>query len=417
MRAWDSSRIVAPSGYVDRLCLQAQRMRAIPRLSIAAEGDPEKLVHAVCTIVPSLFSADGVAVLLDDGDGKARVRAVIGFGEPFALRAAFALDEVCPAGSLEGQVLRLDGYRAEARPLEKAVGEAGHGRALWANIRSRGRLSGGLLVGRRFLGEEFSDDDLLYAELLADYIGARVGELVLRARLTRLQRGLVEAARRASIGQLASSVAEEINESLEVLAGPAAQPQNDVLHREVERLRTLTRSFIQLLADGVGDEPVALSVRTLLLRARELMDRHLEEDGVEVTLECEEGLAPLVCRPVRLEQALLALMDNARLALNERFPMGGPQKRLKLSARTAGEDLELEIWDSGTGIPAGVQAHLFEPLFTTRGPSEGLGLGLVLCRDIVRAHHGTIRVESEAGQFTRVVMALPLGAICEWEEP
>ena len=416
MRAWDSSRIIAHADYVDRLCLQAQRMRAIPRLSMAADGDPEKLVHAVCTILPSLFAADGVALLLDEGDGKARVRAVTGFGEPFCLQAAFSLAEICPVGTFEGQVLRLDGYAPEAGPLEQAIGEAGHGRALWANIRSRGRLSGGLLVGRRFLGDDFSDDDLLYAELLADYIGARVGELLLRERLTRLQRGLVEAARRASIGQLASSVASEINETLEVLAGPAARPQSDALFREVERLRTLTRSFIQLLADGVGDESVALSPRTLLLRTREMMDRHLEEDGVAVTLECEEGLPPLVCRPARLEQAVLALVDNARQALNERFPAGGPDKRLRLAARAAGENVEIEIWDSGTGIPASVQARLFEPLFTTRGPTEGLGLGLVLCRDVVRAHGGTIRVESEPGQFTRVVMALPLGAGADWEE-
>ena len=103
----------------------------------------------------------------------------------------------------------------------------------------------------------------------------------------------------------------------------------------------------------------------------------------------------------QIEQILLNLIINARQAM----PRGG---RLAIDVRENAltQMAEIRIADSGAGIPPDQLPRVFEPLFTTR--RNRVGLGLTLCRRIVAAHQGTIAVESEEGQGTRVIVRLPI---------
>jgi signal transduction histidine kinase len=70
--------------------------------------------------------------------------------------------------------------------------------------------------------------------------------------------------------------------------------------------------------------------------------------------------------------------------------------------------LEVEVTDTGPGIAPEVLPHIFEPFFTTKGLTGGTGLGLAISQELVRSHHGQIRVESVPGQGNRFIVALPL---------
>jgi signal transduction histidine kinase len=135
---------------------------------------------------------------------------------------------------------------------------------------------------------------------------------------------------------------------------------------------------------------------TLVILGRKL-------DGIRVVKEYDRTLPPLPAYAAELNQVWTNLIDNAVGA------MGGSGT---LTVRTSREDdcAVVEIGDTGSGIPAGIQARIFEPFFTTKPVGEGTGLGLdISWRIVVNKHHGDIRVASRPGD-TRFRVRLPLTA-------
>jgi signal transduction histidine kinase len=88
-------------------------------------------------------------------------------------------------------------------------------------------------------------------------------------------------------------------------------------------------------------------------------------------------------------------------------PPGG---RITVTTRscTGCTGAELEVRDTGSGIPTEIRHRIFEPFFTTKGAGRGTGLGLAVCNTIVERHGGEIRVDSEPGRGTRFVVCLPI---------
>jgi len=120
-----------------------------------------------------------------------------------------------------------------------------------------------------------------------------------------------------------------------------------------------------------------------------------------------------------LGRVLLNLCTNAFYAVRERQQMAaavGPGEEaapyvpgVVVSTRRVGDDVEIRVRDNGTGMPAEVQAKIFQPFFTTKPVGEGTGLGLSLSHDIVTTGHGgTLRVESREGKGTEFVISLPV---------
>jgi len=125
--------------------------------------------------------------------------------------------------------------------------------------------------------------------------------------------------------------------------------------------------------------------------------------GAGIELECRfpSGLPPVRADANQLELAVLNLALNARDAM----PGGG-----MLEVRTAAQNgsVEIEVTDTGTGIPAEHLHRIFDPFFTTKASGRGTGLGLSVTYGIVREHSGSIEVESLPGKGTQFSLELPL---------
>jgi signal transduction histidine kinase len=121
--------------------------------------------------------------------------------------------------------------------------------------------------------------------------------------------------------------------------------------------------------------------------------------GIELRVEVAPGLPLVGADRVQLEQALLNLVSNAVDAM----PDGG---RLSLAARPDAEGVLLVVADTGDGIPPEDLPRVFDPLYTTKPPGKGTGLGLPILREIVEAHGGSVRLESRAGEGTTAVVCL-----------
>jgi signal transduction histidine kinase len=418
-----AARRVEQSRWVEQLCRQARRMRSIPRLGIACKGDPVQLLEEVCAEALGLFEADGVAVFFDDGAGSMRVHCAAGFADAFLRWAVFATDEMSALAEVDGETSLLEWTQESWTCPDQAV-QAGMRCALWAQIRCAGQIGGGLLIGREDGGFAFTDDDRLYAEVLAEYLGARALEMRLQRKIAAMQAEMMQSARQALAGHLASAIAAAMAQPSRAILdcaeraaaamppGSALRASQEALRRTAQQLDGLLDPFRGATADG-GEERRPTPVGELVMGALRVMEWQLVRDGILVEADWDRELSPLSCRPRELQQVLVSLIGSARGSLNARHPGAHSGKQLRIEARRPARPgancVEIDVWDAGAGLSAAALARLAEP-FASAGGSTGLGAGLALgvCRDIVREHGGSLRLESDEGSYTRVVITLPL---------
>jgi signal transduction histidine kinase len=139
-----------------------------------------------------------------------------------------------------------------------------------------------------------------------------------------------------------------------------------------------------------------------------LFGHQFVKDGIEVGVDIEDGLPPVLADGSRLRQVVINMISNAHHALRAK---GASPRVLRVTARAverAGSArVHVEFFDNGAGIRREDIDKVFDPFFTTRRATGGTGLGLSLSFGIVREYGGTITVESVEGSHTRFVVELP----------
>jgi PAS domain S-box-containing protein len=240
-----------------------------------------------------------------------------------------------------------------------------------------------------------------------------------------MQQQLYQTAKLASLGELAAGVAHEINNPLNGVINFAQ------LLKDEEASRS---DFESQMLDGIIDEGerIASIVRGLMTFARHddnrrslvslaeavrtslaLFGRQFDKDGIGVETDLAEDLPHVYADGSRLRQVVVNMVSNAYHSLKEKGPEGGREKLLRISARRVeggGRTLvRVEFYDNGVGIRREDLERVFDPFFTTRRDTGGTGLGLSISFGIVREHGGTIRAESERGEFARFIVELPTG--------
>lgn len=224
----------------------------------------------------------------------------------------------------------------------------------------------------------------------------------------RLRDELRRSERLASLGTLLAGVAHEVRNPLAAIRStvqlwqrlPDRSRTPESLEAVIGAVDRLNDTVSQLLyfsrADGTQREPV--NVNGLLRETLELFAAQASSRHVALTADLSDDVGTILASPAALRQVFVNLTTNALQAMSD----GG---QLQVTARRGekGNDVVIDFADNGPGIPREMKSHLFEPFFTTR--SEGTGLGLALCREIVVQHEGTIEcLESEAGARFRIVL-------------
>jgi len=159
-----------------------------------------------------------------------------------------------------------------------------------------------------------------------------------------------------------------------------------------------------------GETWTAVDLHERLDRVAALLRHRLRP---AVTVRREYGTVPPVeCLPGQLDQVFVNVLANAIDAVGD---AGTIVVRTSVTAAGAGEGprAQVQISDSGPGVPAALQARLFEPFFTTKPEGQGTGLGLAVSYGIVERHGGTITLESPPGGGATVTIAIPLARTTE----
>ncbi|MHB8574628.1 MAG: hybrid sensor histidine kinase/response regulator [Dehalococcoidia bacterium] len=224
---------------------------------------------------------------------------------------------------------------------------------------------------------------------------------------------LLQSEKMASIGQLVSGVAHELNNPLTGIMGFAqlllmrdlpdqARREITTIHEEAERASRIVQNLLSF-ARRRRPEKERVDVNTLVERVFDLRGYDLRVHNIEPRIRLRPDLRPVLADPHQIQQVLLNIIRNAEHAIQER----GGQGSITCTTSEDAEWVRIAIGDDGAGIAPEHVRRVFDPFFTTKQVGEGTGLGLTISYGIIEEHGGLISVDSQRGKGTTVKIQLP----------
>jgi PAS domain S-box-containing protein len=348
------------------------------------------------------------AILITDRNGK-----ILWTNPAFTQTTGYSFDEV------RGKNPRL---------LKSGKQERAFYQDMWDTI-LRGQVWHNTIINRRKDGT-FNFEDLTITPIrdeggaITHFVGIKQDITQLAQALEDLQKKrdelaamtqqLWQASKLATMGELAASVAHELNNPLAtvglrtenlLMMLPDDSDQRkplEIIAQEVDRMASLVNNLLQFSRRS-HRQVSTVDVREEIANSIEFVHYHLRTRKIEVVPEFADPVPTIQADRQQLRQLFLNLLTNA----SDAMPNGG-----KLTVRVAPDGssetaVAIEFADTGEGIAPENLEKIWDPFFTTKPEGKGTGLGLAICRRIVEEHGGTIEITSQPGSGTTVRMILP----------
>jgi serine/threonine protein kinase/signal transduction histidine kinase/tetratricopeptide (TPR) repeat protein len=234
--------------------------------------------------------------------------------------------------------------------------------------------------------------------------------------LKQSQKHLIQSEKMAGIGTMAASVAHDFRTPLSIIMGLTEDirellNENEIssIGDNVDRILSAAKK-LQRLVQSMQDfsrkstrELGPVDLGKILDEVLFLTEKKIKQGGVELVLSVENDLPSLCGNANELEQVLMNLINNAVDAMEK-----APTKRLRVTAALRSDGaVEVQVSDSGCGIPDAERRNIFQPFFTTKPVGKGTGLGLSIVNTLIQGQHGSIRFESAPDQGTTFIIVLP----------
>ena len=280
-------------------------------------------------------------------------------------------------------------------------------------IRRREELLGVLEVINKRDGPSFTEEDQLLLEVVADQAAVAIENAKLFERM-------VQSEQLSVIGRMAASIIHDLKQPITVIRGFAELLGNpkldleerkmfsDMILEDVDRFLGMTQELLDYSRGTMNLNPIEVQIGDWLEGVLRPLRTDMERSEVKVVTDLQyQGPAHL--DPARMRRVLTNIADNARDAMTE----GGT---FTVTTQGIAGSWELELRDTGSGIPPDLRTRIFEP-FVTSGKDHGTGLGLSIVREIIQGHGGIISVHSrvadeEVGQNpgTAFLITMPITA-------
>jgi C4-dicarboxylate-specific signal transduction histidine kinase len=232
------------------------------------------------------------------------------------------------------------------------------------------------------------------------------------------QEQLVQAGKLATLGELTTGVAHELNNPLNnigLFVGNAidlielgmADTDTERILQELSNAMQQVRKATEIIshlrtfgrAASVSREPVAIN--QVIVRAISLMREQLRLRQIEVDLQFPPEDVIVIGNAIQLEQVFINLLTNARDAM-----VNAARKIITITCVQVEQSVDICVSDTGPGIPAGLEQRIFDPFFTTKEVGAGTGLGLSITYGIIKEHQGTITVGNRPGEGASFLIQL-----------
>ncbi|MEW6619448.1 MAG: ATP-binding protein [bacterium] len=276
----------------------------------------------------------------------------------------------------------------------------------------------GVLAVQSVIPNSFDNDDMEFLSIVGEQIGMVVNEEEMVEKVNqkynkiyeeRLKREMerLESERLISIGELADRAAHEISNPLSTIKGLSGlllkkEPQNEDLRRI-----QLATDQAQMVIDGLQEAKISaphlrpIDINTIINDALGQLKQELHQYSITPSIVLAPDLPPVNADQLQLGQVFINIIKNAIQSMSK----GGS---LEVKTFPPTDDfVKVEISDTGGGIPEKDINQIFNPFFT-RGSHKGKGLGLWICRGIIKEHKGNIKVDSKEGEGTTFTIKLPV---------
>jgi len=229
---------------------------------------------------------------------------------------------------------------------------------------------------------------------------------------------IIQASKLATLGEMATSVAHELNQPLSIIRMAAENSRRkmskenvavEYLTDKLQRIEEQTAraaaiiDHMRMFGREATEEPALIDPRNVVTNALDLMGEQLRLAGIEVVTEFPEDSPCVLGHIIQMEQVIINLLTNARDAMSER---GGAMK-ITLRVFVDQQHLHITSEDTGGGIAQNALSRIFEPFYTTKEMGKGTGLGLSVGYGIIRDMKGTITAEN-INDGARFTITLPL---------
>jgi PAS domain S-box-containing protein len=229
---------------------------------------------------------------------------------------------------------------------------------------------------------------------------------------------IIQSSKLATLGEMATSVAHELNQPLNVIRMAAGNGRRKIsndtadleyLNDKLERIEEQTAraaaiiSHMRMFGRNAKEDPESVDPRNVVTNALELMGEQLRLSGIEIVTELAKDCAPVLGHAIQMEQVILNLLTNARDAMVK----NDGEATITLRVFEDDQGVHITSEDTGGGIPKDVLPRIFEPFYTTKEMGKGTGLGLSVSYGIVRDMNGTIVAEN-INDGVRFTITLPI---------
>jgi histidine kinase len=237
---------------------------------------------------------------------------------------------------------------------------------------------------------------------------------------------LIQASKMATLGEMATGVAHELNQPLAVI-----KTASRFFIKKVKNSEPILPHLLSTMAEEIDShvdrasriinhmrefgrksdrklDPV--SVNDVLKKTSEIFSQQLKARGIDLVWDLADPLPPVQADSNRLEQVFINLLINARDAIEDRAQARADskgEKKIFLTTRRQDHQVRVEVRDTGAGIPQGILDKIFEPFFTTKDVGKGTGLGLSISYQIVQDFGGTIQAVSQLGEGATFIINFP----------
>ncbi len=236
---------------------------------------------------------------------------------------------------------------------------------------------------------------------------------------------LIQASKMTTLGEMSAGMAHELNQPLN-----AIKMGNEYLKMMIEKGKTVSQKDLYQVVNEVSDQvdraakiidrlrefgrkadftrekvDINKSIRDVLA----IIGRQLSLQNIEVKLDLDQTIPPILAHKNRLEQVIFNMVTNARDAIGQKKESVDKTSERVITIRSYQHDgrVAVTVSDTGIGIPRLVKERIFEPFFTTKEVGKGMGLGLSITYGIVRDYGGEIGVESEEGKGSTFRITFP----------
>jgi len=236
---------------------------------------------------------------------------------------------------------------------------------------------------------------------------------------------LIQASKMTTLGEMSAGMAHELNQPLN-----AIKVGNEFLKKMIEEKKEIpekdlflvvneTRSQVDRAAEIINRlrefgrkaefTKEAIEINKPIRGVFSIIGQQLSLQNIEVKLDLDETLPPILAHSNRLEQVIFNLVTNARDAINHKQNNGAENdnRLIKIRSHKEGDRVAVTVSDTGIGISTDAEDKIFEPFFTTKETGKGMGLGLSIAYGIVRDYGGDIQFEGKEGEGTIFKLTFP----------